>query len=657
MKIKEIQIENFRGILNQHIIDIKNALVLIGKNNSGKSAVLSAIRTFWGDYNPSAKDFYKGKDCISIQVTLEVSDEYLNEIFYDEKVGFTKVPSSAADYNSAKNNTIWADTAFTAFKSERDNVIETDAMSQFRAIWDNATKQKLLFDDDNTITIRLNCQHNDLKPQYFIHDTPIRDFPSYLPSIAFIDDSRNFDDEEVGKPKTLTANIVKIIQSNILAGAREISCQDCGEQDCDNRCINAILEKSTTELSTKDLEKLINYRMKQSSEQITQSISERFQQNYRRDFRVNLKATSNMEKSFTVTTKIFDPALESEIDLSNVGAGVRSIYVLSLLQAYQALSSRRSLFLIEEPELYLHPELQKEMAQTLSSLSDNSQIVFTTHSPLLLNEFHSDEIRKVSMNITTYQSEVSAATLDDILNEIGYSSQDIINTDFVLFVEGPDDKEVIENILIKYYDVEINRISIIDTKSCKNIGFYATLRFLNKTTMSQSFAIIRDADTMAHEIALQKLQNQLSENISSDYMPTITPNIYITKYSAIEGFVLSPDLLVRHGIFASTDRVYRQLKHDLGRNKERHINYFRNQNSTMPERIAQFESDYDEKIINVEENLEWIKINVRGHDYCGYANSIRIPYSTYVQELPESAFEDILGFLDSIEFFSRRRIH
>ena len=46
MKLKEIQIKGFRGIKDQTINNIENALVLIGKNNAGKSAFLTAINVF-----------------------------------------------------------------------------------------------------------------------------------------------------------------------------------------------------------------------------------------------------------------------------------------------------------------------------------------------------------------------------------------------------------------------------------------------------------------------------------------------------------------------------------------------------------------------------------------------------------------------------------
>lgn len=40
MKLKEIHIKNFRGIKNQKIESIEDALILIGKNNAGKGVTV-----------------------------------------------------------------------------------------------------------------------------------------------------------------------------------------------------------------------------------------------------------------------------------------------------------------------------------------------------------------------------------------------------------------------------------------------------------------------------------------------------------------------------------------------------------------------------------------------------------------------------------------
>ena len=115
-----------------------------------------------------------------------------------------------------------------------------------------------------------------------------------------------------------------------------------------------------------------------------------------------------------------------------------------ILQSYQAVSAKHTIFIIEEPELYLHPQLQKLMAKTLSEISCDNQVIFTSHSPIMLREFSTSNIRKVKFDESNCYSTVEKTTIDDVLAEIGYSSQDILNTYFVIFVEGPDDKNIIE---------------------------------------------------------------------------------------------------------------------------------------------------------------------------------------------------------------------
>ena len=82
MRIIEISIKRFRGIKDQTITDIDNALVLIGKNNSGKSAILNAIRLFLGNYSPKEKDFYKQCDDFEITIHNLRTDRIVTKIQY-----------------------------------------------------------------------------------------------------------------------------------------------------------------------------------------------------------------------------------------------------------------------------------------------------------------------------------------------------------------------------------------------------------------------------------------------------------------------------------------------------------------------------------------------------------------------------------------------
>ena len=55
MQIISVHIKNFKSIEDMEITDIENALILVGKNNTGKTGILDAIR---------AADYSSGFDCL-----------------------------------------------------------------------------------------------------------------------------------------------------------------------------------------------------------------------------------------------------------------------------------------------------------------------------------------------------------------------------------------------------------------------------------------------------------------------------------------------------------------------------------------------------------------------------------------------------------------
>ena len=78
MQITELQIRNFKSIQNLHISQVENALILVGKNNTGKTAVLDAIRSVSGAYQIQLEDFQEDFPNIEISVVLAVTKEDLH---------------------------------------------------------------------------------------------------------------------------------------------------------------------------------------------------------------------------------------------------------------------------------------------------------------------------------------------------------------------------------------------------------------------------------------------------------------------------------------------------------------------------------------------------------------------------------------------------
>ena len=87
-----------------------------------------------------------------------------------------------------------------------------------------------------------------------------------------------------------------------------------------------------------------------------------------------------------------------------------------------------------------------------------------------------------------------------ILNDLGYSANDLMNVDFVFIVEGRQDKSRLPLLLHKYYseiyddEGKPSRVAIITTNSCTNIKTYANLKYINQIYLKDNFLMIRDGD-------------------------------------------------------------------------------------------------------------------------------------------------------------------
>src|SRR5665213_3875575 len=74
MRIKTLEVENFRA-LRDSSIDLSPSTVLIGENNSGKSAFLRALELFFsGSPRVKAKDFSDDNVAEPINITVHFSD-------------------------------------------------------------------------------------------------------------------------------------------------------------------------------------------------------------------------------------------------------------------------------------------------------------------------------------------------------------------------------------------------------------------------------------------------------------------------------------------------------------------------------------------------------------------------------------------------------
>ena len=194
----------------------------------------------------------------------------------------------------------------------------------------------------------------------------------------------------------------------------------------------------------------------------------------------------NTDGMLTVTTELYQAAEQITRPVERMGKGMRSIYMLSLLETYTEDESRSpSIIMIEDPEIFLHPTLQKISGDILYRLSKKHQVIFSTHSPNLLPNFSTKQIRQMVLDENGYPAVRSKTDISVILDNLGYTANDLMNVNFVFIVEGKQDKSRLPLLLRRFYSEmyddngKLSRVAIITTNSCTNIKTYANLKYLS----------------------------------------------------------------------------------------------------------------------------------------------------------------------------------
>lgn len=130
-----------------------------------------------------------------------------------------------------------------------------------------------------------------------------------------------------------------------------------------------------------------------------------------------------------------------------------------------ATSNEVSIVCIEEPEAYLHPHQQRELAAYLGQML-NGQVILTSHSPFIVSEFSPNSIIRLykdKNNHTNVASDGCSEAIEAGFEGLGYRMSvlpaEAFFADYVILVEGPSE-EMLYRTLASQIEIDLDRLNI-----------------------------------------------------------------------------------------------------------------------------------------------------------------------------------------------------
>ncbi|MEC5395860.1 ATP-dependent nuclease [Bergeyella sp. RCAD1439] len=334
--ISKIKIENFKSIINEDF-ELSKFTPLVGYNNAGKSNILEAIRWVLRKTSLSANYFNDVSQPITVSASIEgISSEILDNIDQGHRARIEPF---------LNNETI-------TIKRIQTSPGQSVAQIQLQVLDpnDNTTWQNNPTGIDNAI--------KDLFPE------PIH--------IGAMENS----EEDISRSSS-TSTIGKLLAEII--GPIEIQ---YGERV--NEALNGLKEILDVEGVNRAPE------LEAFDQQINTKLDAFFP-----DISVKVHIpTPELKEVFKKgTIKVYENQFPNAKDVNSLGHGAqRSIQMtlirhLADLKLSQQANRTTTLLLIDEPELYLHPQAIEILRNSLTILSNQGyQVIFSTHSPFMITQ-------------------------------------------------------------------------------------------------------------------------------------------------------------------------------------------------------------------------------------------------------------------------------
>jgi predicted ATP-dependent endonuclease of OLD family len=494
LKIQKIEIKNYRSLHNL-IICPKGILALVGRNNSGKSNLIKALELFFEGSTRLVNDecFYNHKtgEPIEILITFDQLSDWEREQFghwmdEDNLVVGRQIFCTGADSYTINNLAI---TKVPEPEWLREDIISGDKITEW---WSKKDELKI---NGLDFGVELGAS----KPGVGKWKEAVKKFlDEHRDEIPWKKERR---ENPKGYPGVLKGALPEFIH---IPAVRDISEEvKVAKTNPFGQLINSVLvkisgeQKDAISKQLKEIEKRLN--RSEEGERITQikDVEDRLNKLMSELMECDIEIEMAMPQLREVfgEAKIYaDDGVRTTIETK--GHGMQRSMIFTILRAYAELAhvqkaeeragERTTIFAIEEPELYLHPQSQRTLMSVFREIaSGRDQVIYSTQSSIFVDISHFDHIcimrrEKRDESYESYPTQLSILTMiedlkarkgvdateEGIREQYSHAFNPMINEGFfadkVVIVEGPSEQYALPIYADAFgYNLDRNNISVV----------------------------------------------------------------------------------------------------------------------------------------------------------------------------------------------------
>jgi putative ATP-dependent endonuclease of OLD family len=414
MRLRSLHVKNFRS-LQSLTIELPQVCAIVGPNNSGKSNILEAIRRVLApEWGPRTRDFTE-------------DDVYLRDETLDIQIECSFEPP--LEYRKLK---------------DADPV----EIERFRFVFDRykiglqagirRLEQSSLTAAGEKPTVMTSYGRKGAPPRF----EPLLGIPQDLRDtvpLIHIGTDRSLRRQLPSAQYSLLRRIFEGINERLHDPAQTVKVRDREGNEKDVSRIERfqqLIKMSMDLLRTDEFNKL--------EASIKRNTLQQLGLDAKADA-IDLFFTPIGTMDFYKTLDIVIKEQDFSISATEVGEGFQNAIVLAVLRAFEETRRSGAILLIEEPEMFLHPQMQRSLYKTLRKIAETNQVIYTTHSPHFVSVPDYRDVLLVRRNDEgTYVVQSSLASdnrrREKLMKELDPERSELFFAKRLLLVEGDTEK-------------------------------------------------------------------------------------------------------------------------------------------------------------------------------------------------------------------------